>query len=247
MQAIISLSNLVLNYGSTAEAEIRSGLRASTILLAGALFISAAIPEMSKVEMAPIIDDSHQDIDFATIVGRFRDNLPAAKKGEAYSLAKLLLQLSERHQVSPGLLLSVIETESSFRAGVVSNAGAVGLMQMLPATAKEMATRYHISAYKTQEDLFNPRTNMMLGVAYIAYLRGRFGNSYHYLAAYNIGPTALNKRITAGNYELGAIEKYVTKIQTRTLKLRESSKSRSPASAIPKAMDREHKLEMTTI
>ena len=245
MQAIISLSNLVINYGYTAEAEIRSSLRASTVILASALFISAAIPEMSKIELAPIIDDSHQDVDFATIVGRFRDNLPMAKKAEAYSLAKLLLQLSERHQVSPGLLLSLIETESSFRAGVVSHAGAVGLMQVLPATAKEMAVRYKIHSYKTQKDLFNPRTNMMLGVAYLAYLRGRFGNSYHYLAAYNMGPTALKKRINSGNYELGAIEKYVTKIQTRTLKLRE--KSRSPASAIPKAMHREHKLEMTVI
>jgi hypothetical protein len=245
MQAIFNLSSLVLQYGHCAETEIRSSLRVSTMILAGALFFSASIPEMSKMELAPVIDDSHQDVDFATIVGRFRDNLPSAKKAEAYSLAKLLLQLSERHQVSPGLLLSLIETESSFRAGVVSHAGAVGLMQVLPATAKEMAVRYKIYDYKNKEDLFNPRTNMMLGVAYIAYLRGRFGNSYHYLAAYNMGPTALNKRIIAGNYELGAISKYVSKIQSRTLKLRE--KSRSPAAAIPKAMDRERKLEMTVI
>lgn len=247
MQAILNLSNLVITYGYTAEAEIRSSLRTSTLLLAGALFLSASIPETGKVELAPIIDDSHQDVDFATVVTHFRERLPAKKKQEAYGLAKLLLQLSERHQVSPGLLLSVIETESSFRAEVVSSAGAVGLMQMLPATAKEVAHRYHISAYKTQEDLFNPKTNLMLGVAYIAYLRGRFGNSYHYLAAYNIGPTALNKRISAGNYELGAIEKYVSKIQSRTLKIRSQAKDRSPASVIPRAMLREQKLEMSAI
>lgn len=247
MQAILNLSNLVINYGYTAEAEIRTSLRTSTILLASALFITASIPEMGEVEIAPIIDDSHQDVDFATIVTQFREKLPTNKKAQAYSLAKLLVQLSERHQVSPGLLLSVIETESSFRSGVVSNAGAVGLMQMLPSTAKEVAARYHISAYKQQQDLYNPRTNMMLGVAYIAYLRGRFGNSYHYLAAYNIGPTALNKRIISGNYELGAIEKYVNKIQSRTLKIREVSKSRSPASDIPRAMLREQKLEMSAI
>ena len=65
--------------------------------------------------------------------------------------------------VSPSLALAVAETESSFRPHVVSHAGAVGVMQVMPATAYDM--------YKVrQEALFDPQTNIRIGVQFLDHL-----------------------------------------------------------------------------
>ena len=114
-----------------------------------------------------------------------------------------------------------------YRYDVVSKAGAVGLMQLLPRTAEEVATRYGIRDYRSAADLTNPVVNLELGAAYLAYLRTRFGHSVHYLAAYNMGPSAMRTRIKNGNYELGALTGYVKKIHGRTLELRRSATQKS--------------------
>lgn len=197
--------------------------RASTAFLAFALFFAQEIPQAGTTIQAgstiQAVEDSARDIAFADIVTRFRERLPKEHRSDAYRLAKLLLDLSDRYMVSPGLLLSVIETESGFRANAVSKAGAVGLMQLLPGTAREVAKSFGVR-YSGSQDLFDPAVNMRLGVAYISYLRGRFGHSVHYLAAYNMGPSALRNRITKGDFNLGAVEAYVRKIQERTINLR---------------------------
>ena len=65
--------------------------------------------------------------------------------------------------VSPSLALAVAETESSFRPHVVSHAGAVGVMQVMPATAYDM--------FKVrQEALFDPQTNIRIGVQFLDHL-----------------------------------------------------------------------------
>lgn len=211
----------------TIEAEARAQLRLPTLLLAGLLFVTATLPIMDiggSNELQPI-EDTYQDLNLAEIAAHLSARLPSEHKQDSYKLAKLLLQLSERHMLSPGIILSLIETESSYRNTVVSKKGAVGLMQLLPDTAEEVARTYRIP-YHSEADLYDPATNLRLGVAYLAYLRGRFGNSLHYLAAYNMGPTALRTRLKSGNYELGAVEKYVRNIQTRTEKLRENDAGR---------------------
>lgn len=225
MQAIYSFSHQLLQTSIQGELD-----KIRTLSIAGVLFFAVSLPMAGQWEsQTDALEDSHQDMALADIVERFRQRLPAEHKQDAYRLGTTIMRLSERHMLSPGLLLSVIETESSYRYGVVSKAGAVGLMQLLPNTAQEVATRYNIRGYKSEEDLTNPVVNMELGVAYIAYLRGRFGNSVHYLAAYNMGPAALKGRINKGNYELGAINNYVNKIQGRTLELRGKTKFKAKA------------------
>jgi soluble lytic murein transglycosylase-like protein len=183
-------------------------------LIAGLLLITSYAPEAGLVPPTEIIplNDSQADLTLTDVVSRFEAHWGAAHKNEAYRLGKLVIQLSEQHQLSPSLILAVVEHESSFRPAVVSKAGAVGLMQLLPDTAAEVAALYHIRSYKSAADLRNPAVNLRLGVAYLAYLRHQFGHSLHYLAAYNLGPTALRKRLREGNYELGALDHYVRSI-----------------------------------
>jgi soluble lytic murein transglycosylase-like protein len=191
-------------------------------LVAALLLLLAAAPEAGMVpgtEILPL-DDAQGDLNLSEVVARIAMHLPAEQKPQAYRLGRLVLELSERHQFSPSLILAVVEMESSYRFTVVSKAGAVGLMQLLPATAQEVATRYHIRSYRSSEDLRDPAVNMRLGVAYLAQLRRQFGQSLHYIAAYNVGPYALQKRLRDGHYDLGSLEPYVRSIHDRTRLLR---------------------------
>ena len=79
-------------------------------------------------------------------------------------IEQVIIQESMKSKfVSPSLALAVAETESSFRPHVVSHAGAVGVMQVMPATAYDM--------YKVkQEALFDPQTNIRIGVQFLDHL-----------------------------------------------------------------------------
>ena len=106
-------------------------------------------------------------------------------------LAQHLLGLCETYRIEPALILSLIHVESSFRVHAVSRAGAVGLMQLMPLTARAMAKSLKIS-YRNRKELKDPFLNLTLGVAYLAHLRGRYqGRLHYYLAAYNMGPSRL--------------------------------------------------------
>ena len=69
--------------------------------------------------------------------------------------------------------------------------GAVGLMQLMPATANQVAQRFGLSAVE-RDDLFDQGTNIGLGVRYLGQLLDQFsGNVAYAVAAYNAGPTAV--------------------------------------------------------
>jgi soluble lytic murein transglycosylase len=92
------------------------------------------------------------------------------------------------------LALALMRQESSFDAAVVSNAGAHGLMQLLPATARQIDAGLHESA----ADLADPNTNMRIGVAYLHRLLDEFDGVQPYaLAAYNAGPRRAREWIAA--------------------------------------------------
>ncbi len=85
----------------------------------------------------------------------------------------------------PGLVLGVTRQESSFDAKIVSNAGAHGLMQLMPQTAAQLGRENHVA----DGPLSDPDVNMRLGVLYLDGLLARFGGTVPYaVAAYNAGP-----------------------------------------------------------
>ncbi|MBA4371211.1 MAG: hypothetical protein C0418_06520 [Coriobacteriaceae bacterium] len=94
---------------------------------------------------------------------------------------------SERHRVSPYLVAAVIESESGFDASVVSEAGAVGLMQVLPSTAEELERR-GLAAPSKGATLSDPAVNIEYGTAYLRYLVERYHEIETAVAAYNAGP-----------------------------------------------------------
>ena len=93
---------------------------------------------------------------------------------------------ADENGLEPELVFAVIKTESSFRPGVVSSAGAIGLMQLMPDTARKVAAH---SGGKLSEDadLYDPETNIAFGCMLLRWMYDEFGNMDTALAAYNAG------------------------------------------------------------
>jgi soluble lytic murein transglycosylase-like protein len=93
-------------------------------------------------------------------------------------------RIAGRHGLPPELLHSVIQVESNYNPYAVSSKGALGIMQLIPATAR----RFGVS------DVFDPAENMEGGARYLQYLLALFNGDYPLaLAAYNAGENAVAK------------------------------------------------------
>ncbi|MDR1395129.1 MAG: lytic transglycosylase domain-containing protein [Deltaproteobacteria bacterium] len=102
------------------------------------------------------------------------------------SLKPFILKAAKRYQVDPVLITSIIKAESAFDPKAVSWAGARGLMQLMPKTAKLMGVT----------DSFDPEQNIMGGTRYIRLMLNRFsGNLTLAVAAYNSGPERVAKNM----------------------------------------------------
>ena len=93
---------------------------------------------------------------------------------------------AHNYDLNPALLAAVIDEESKFRADAKSSAGAVGLMQLLPATAKGIAIHTGGSKFVTS-DLYDPEINVRYGAWYLHHLLLKYGDERVALAAYNAG------------------------------------------------------------
>ncbi|MCL2841088.1 MAG: lytic transglycosylase domain-containing protein [Defluviitaleaceae bacterium] len=95
--------------------------------------------------------------------------------------------------LEPALILAVIMAESSFRQGAESHRGAQGLMQLMPATAEDIAQQMGMTNFHP-EDVWQPETNIAMGSFYLNRLVNLFdGNIDNALAAYNAGRGNVNR------------------------------------------------------
>ncbi len=107
---------------------------------------------------------------------------------EADRLAALLLEEGERNGIDPLFLAAVIRVESAFSPDAISNKGARGLMQVMPATGAEMAQQLGIE-WSGPDGLHDPQYNLRIGAHYLRKLLDRYQGSYRRaLTAYNRGP-----------------------------------------------------------
>jgi len=117
------------------------------------------------------------------------------------------------YHLNPALLAAVIEQESKFRADAKSSAGAIGLMQLQPATAKGIALRTGGSKF-VLSDLYDPELNVRYGAWYLHHLLQRYGNERLALAAYNAGQRNVDGWRAAGeDIQFAETRAYVDKVE----------------------------------
>ncbi|MCG5526787.1 MULTISPECIES: lytic transglycosylase domain-containing protein [Halorhodospira] len=155
---------------------------------------SAGMPEVSRAVVETIVEDRQAERDQP--VGSNRA-IPREH------LDELIDEAAEVTGLSADLIRAVVRTESDYRPGVVSSAGAVGLMQVRPMAAVDVGERVPewLERFGEREgleieaeDLADPRLNILLGSHYLAHLHERYASygepmaTWLALAAYNWGP-----------------------------------------------------------
>jgi hypothetical protein len=108
---------------------------------------------------------------------------------------------SKKNGIDPNLVKAVIQTESNFKANAISPKGAMGLMQLMPPTAKMLGV----------EDALDPMENIEGGTKFLGDMMSEFQDRKLALAAYNAGPAAVKKYKGIPPYT--ETQNYVSKIE----------------------------------
>ena len=111
-----------------------------------------------------------------------------------------VLIYSEKYNVDKNLILAVIKAESNFNENAISNRNAIGLMQLIEETAKDVANKNNIEIdnENIKEELCDVYKNIEIGTAYIASLLQKYQNTEVALAAYNAGIGTVDNWIEKG-------------------------------------------------
>ena len=113
----------------------------------------------------------------------------------------IVVKYADMHSVPEELVFAVIKVESNFDPDVVSSAGAIGLMQMLPSTYEWLTSK--LGDVYSEYGLYDPETNIKYGTYYLQYLYSRFGSWEKAVIAYNWGEGNFSKFLEDNGYESG--------------------------------------------
>ena len=111
-------------------------------------------------------------------------------KEEATRLGDVIFSESKKYGYDPMFIMAIIKTESSFRKGQISSAGAVGLMQVIPYVGADVAPRAGVD-WMGNSTLVEPESNIKLGTRLLFEQILKFGDVKKALVSYNMGETAL--------------------------------------------------------
>jgi hypothetical protein len=142
------------------------------------------------------------------------------------SIDEAVEQIAARHSLSPRLIHSVIKVESNYNPNAVSPKGALGLMQLIPSTAR----RFGVS------DVFDPMDNITGGAKYLKYLLDLYAGNYPLaLAAYNAGEAAVARYGGVPPYP--ETQNYVVMVRKELEKFQASDHARSVSAKAVPALD----------
>lgn len=120
-------------------------------------------------------------------------------------------EIGEQYNIAPELIIAIIESESSGRWNIISEDGAIGLMQVMPKYHKDRMERLGVT------DIFNPYNNILVGVDYLSELASKYDDLPTVLMCYNMGEygSAIERA------EAGEWSDYAKKIMKRSKVLQE--------------------------
>lgn len=124
----------------------------------------------------------------------------------AAPLNTYVTEAAMRAHIPPAWITAVMRAESQGDASAVSPKGAMGLMQIMPDTWRELRYALNLGA-----DPYDPHDNITAGAAYLRWLHDRYGNA-GFLAAYNAGPGRYEQLLTSGKMLPDETRKYVARV-----------------------------------
>jgi len=120
---------------------------------------------------------------------------------------------AHNYSLDPALLAAVIYQESKFKADARSRSGAIGLMQLLPDTAKGIALHTGGTRFRVL-DLYDPELNVRYGAWYLHHLIRKYGNEKTALAAYNAGQDNVDRwRRSGRGIQFSETRAYVDRVE----------------------------------
>jgi soluble lytic murein transglycosylase len=120
---------------------------------------------------------------------------------------------ARNYGLDPALLAAVIYQESKFNADARSGSGAIGLMQLLPDTAKGIALHTGGTAFRV-DDLYDPEINVRYGAWYLSHLVEKYGDERTALAAYNAGQDNVDRwRRSGRGIQFSETRAYVDRVE----------------------------------
>ncbi|MBI5544941.1 MAG: lytic transglycosylase domain-containing protein [Deltaproteobacteria bacterium] len=158
-----------------------------------AFFLTAAAPLRLSPSPAPLRPQIAPDPVVEEV-----DSYIAWRAGEALEpdvrreVSRVVVEESRANSLDPLYVLAVIEVESSFRPDAVSPRKARGLMQLRTVTIRELARRDLVPPQGEEAD---PVRNVRLGIRYLARLHSRYRDNDRALAAWNAGPSAVDREL----------------------------------------------------
>lgn len=198
MSAFDRISNIE-NRINELEARLDSGNPASKAGGAGRPWMtSGRSPSHSGVSFESLLNTLSEEKRFK---GASSSSAPGAWKGDPKDFDSMIADASKKHGVDENLVRAVIRQESAYNPKATSSCGAMGLMQLMPDTAKELGCT----------DGYDPYQNIMAGTKYLKQLLDQFGgNMTKTIAAYNAGPGAVTQY--GGLPPYPETQDYVTKV-----------------------------------
>ena len=134
---------------------------------------------------------------------------PENRRVQEQLVANAITEASWRFGLPERWIRAVIQAESAYDLTATSPVGAMGLMQVMPATYRELRARYGLG-----DDPYHPRDNILAGSAYLRKLYDRFG-ALGFLAAYNAGPGRYEEHLRTGRRLPLETRIYVARIAAR--------------------------------
>lgn len=161
----------------------------------------------------PLANPRSLSLALSVLEGEGARNLDAEQRER---VARALVFAEAEHGFPVLLSLAIIRQESRFDPAAKGPAGSIGLMQLQPATAHEVARRAGLN-WNHSRTLLDPEQNVRLGLAYLEQLRLKFGSTEYAVAAYNIGPGKLRRLLARRPLRRGP---YLTKVYAHVDALR---------------------------
>lgn len=149
------------------------------------------------------------------------DGVPPGPSGDPWG--PYIREAARRFDVPEAWVRAVMQQESGGRAGATSRAGAMGLMQVMPATYDDLRARHGLGP-----DPYHPRDNVLAGTAYLREMYDRFG-SPHFLAAYNAGPNRVDDYLAGGRELPWETQDYLARLAPRVAGVEPAGRARPGA------------------